>query len=291
MQCEPLVRTLAELTHEYGEPSPYLGVLVADGDHIGQALSRLGSADDHKAFSKTLADFASEARQIVQSHNGVLVYAGGDDVLAFMPIDRCLPCSRALHDKFSEVLATWSTRTGAELTLSVGLAIAHFMEPLEDLLGYGRAAERHAKRPRPEDHEQRDRDGLAVHLLKRGGEPITVRANWSVEPDKHIRQLAKWIVSRAVTGSVAYELHKLADVYESWPSTTVKDAIRHNALSVIRGKQSQALSRISEIEGFIKARVDGADSLRHLASELLIARQLAVAIGQMSASPVWEKSL
>lgn len=289
---QPLARALAELTRDFGEPNPYLGVLVADGDRVGQALSGLESADDHRAFSQALASFASEARQIVQGHNGVLVYAGGDDVLAFVPVDRCLPCSRALHDKFGDTLAQWSTKTKTQLTLSVGLAIAHFMEPLEDLLEYGRAAERHAKRPRSEDRAQLERDGLAVHVLKRGGGPVAVRANWSTQPEKQLQQLAEWIEFRAISGRVAYDLQKVADVYESWPAGTVKDAIQRDALSVMRGKQPRGASRMSELEGFIKARVVGADSLRGLANDLLVARQVAAALAQASSdAPVREDSL
>ena len=290
-ELDPLARAAAELTRDYGEPSPYLSVLVADGDRIGQALSSLKSVDDHRNFSQALASFASKARQIVQGHNGVLVYAGGDDVLAFVPVDRCLPCSRALHDRFSDTMAQWSTKTKTQMTLSVGLAIAHFMEPLEDLLEYGRVAERHAKRPRSEDGAQLERDGLAVHVLKRGGGPVAVRANWSTQPEKQLQQLAGWIESRAISGRVAYDLQKVADVYESWPAGTVKDAIQRDVLSVMRGKQPRGASRMSELEGFIKARVVEADSLRGLANDLLVARQVAAAQGQASSdSPVREGS-
>jgi len=104
---KPLVRALKELTHDFGEPSPYLGVLVADGDRIGQALSALQSPDEHRQFSQALAGFAGDARQIVNLHNGVLVYAGGDDVLAFVPVDRSIACSRALRDQFNQALAPW----------------------------------------------------------------------------------------------------------------------------------------------------------------------------------------
>lgn len=126
-------------------PSPYLGVLVADGDRMGRAISALKSPDEHRKFSQALARFAGAAGEIVRQHHGVLVYSGGDDVLAFVPIDCCLACARTLHDQFGEMLENWSKKIGAELTLSVGLAIAHFMEPLEDLLSYGREAEKHAK--------------------------------------------------------------------------------------------------------------------------------------------------
>jgi hypothetical protein len=51
------------------------------------------------------------------------------------------------------------------------------MEPLEDLLDYGRAAEMHAKQSRSEDGAQEDRNALAVHVIKRGGGPVAIRSN------------------------------------------------------------------------------------------------------------------
>jgi CRISPR-associated protein Cmr2 len=279
---EPLLRALAPLVRDFGEPSPYLAVLVADGDHIGQALSQLDSASDHRAFSQALADFAGQARQIIHEHNGILVYAGGDDVLAFVPVDHCLPCARALHDKFGNMLG---------LTLSVGVAVAHFMEPLEDLLDYGRAAERHAKRPRAEDRGQDKRNGLALHVLKRGGGPVTVRANWSAEPDQHLGDLANWIKERAVSGRVASDLRNIADVYDNWPADTVKDAIQRDTRLVMKKKQPPGASRMREVEDLIRKRVADADSLRRLGYELLVARQIAEAIRQANPpSPVEEVS-
>jgi CRISPR-associated protein Cmr2 len=129
------------------EPSPYLAILFADGDRMGQALSKLNSPDEHREFSRALAEFAAQAREIVRDNFGVLIYSGGDDVLALLPVDKCLECARELHDNFAGQLAEWARLTDSPLTLSVGIAIGHFMEPLEDLLEYGRDAESHAKTP------------------------------------------------------------------------------------------------------------------------------------------------
>ncbi len=271
----PLITALGNLTHDYGEPSPYLSVLAADGDHMGEALSKLQSPDEHRRFSRALARFAAEARESVNAHNGVLVYSGGDDVLAFVPIDRCLECARALHDRFGGALADWSSKTGA-LTLSVGLAIAHFMEPLEDLRGHARTAEQHAKHPRPEDSGQHDRNGLAVHFVKRGGGTLAVRANWAANPDKHLMRLVKLISAEAVSGGVAYDMRKIAAVYDgSWPEATIKDAIQRDALSVMQGKRPLGGSRMDEINALIQDRVIDADSLRSLANDFLVAKALA----------------
>lgn len=280
---KPLSHALGDLVSECGEPSPYLAALVADGDRMGKALSKLSSADDHRKFSQSLSGFATDAKIIIHHHQGILVYAGGDDVLAFTPVDQALPCARRLHDQFSTTMSEWATKSGTPLTLSVGIAIAHFMEPLEDLLNYGRVAEKHAKSPRPDDGDQSDRDGLAVHLLKRGGGPIAVRAHWNSELDKHLVKLAEWITDRAISGRVAYDLRKISELYASWPDNLVGDAIRRDTLSILKGKQPRGeQSRINEVKQFIRDRVNNAASLRRISEELLIARQIAVSLRQAS---------
>lgn len=276
----PLSDALRSLTRESGEPNPYLAVLVADGDRMGQALSQLSRADEHWQFSQQLSRFAGEARQIVHEHQGLLVYSGGDDVLAFVPVDRCLTGARALHEKFSELLQDWSVKTGTKLTLSVGLAIAHFMENLEDLLDYGRAAEKHAKNSRVEDGVQDARNGLAVHLLKRGGGPIAVRANWTDDPDRRLAELANHLNDGAIPSRVAVDLYQVARVYDGWPAESVAEAIRHDTLRVIAAKQPRGASAMSQIRKLVHAKVADAASLRRLADELLVARQIAVAVRQ-----------
>jgi CRISPR-associated protein Cmr2 len=265
-----------------GEPNPYLGVLVADGDRMGAAFSNLSSPNAHRDFSQALTGFAAKARDIVRKHYGVLVYSGGDDVLAFVPVDCGLACARELHERFARALEKWST-PASPLTLSVGLAIAHFMDPLEDLLRYGREAERHAKHPRPGDVGQTDRNGLAVHFVKRGSGPVVIRANWPTDsakdPSQHVQQLAKWIADQSVPGRVPYDLYTLANVYESWPVASVKDAIQRDVLSVMRGKQPRGKSKMQVIESQIRNRVEDAMSLRRLADELLVAKAIGAASG------------
>jgi CRISPR-associated protein Cmr2 len=262
-----------------GEPNPYLGVLIADGDKMGAALSNLTSPDAHREFSRALAGFAMQAREIVHTHSGVLVYSGGDDVLAFVPVDRCLACARDLHAAFGAALSAWSKKTGTELTLSVGLAIAHFMEPLEDLLGYGRAAEKHAKRPRPGDVEQTERNGFAVHVHKRGGGPVTVRMNWSIDSAQHLQRLVDWIGGQSVPGRVPYDLYTLAKVYDSWPPESAGEAIKFDALRVLQKKQPRSDSRMEDLQGLIEGAVADSKSLRRLADELLVARAIGAVSG------------
>ncbi|MBA4192333.1 MAG: type III-B CRISPR-associated protein Cas10/Cmr2 [Planctomycetaceae bacterium] len=268
-----------------GEPNPYLAVIVADGDNMGSTISKLLSPEEHRRFSSKLAQFAVEAGKIVNEHRGVLVYAGGDDVLAFAPVDKCLKCARALHEKFGTLLAELVEELNAKrppidhllsnMTLSVGVAIGHFMENLEDLREYGKAAEKHAKQP----DENGVKDALAVHLHKRGGGPIRVRARWTDNPDGRIQEDAHLLLTQAIPSRLPYNLSRMADVYDGWPPTSVAVAIRRDVLRLIAAKAGDRaqLNRVAET---VRARVNDAASLREFAAELLIARQIATACRQ-----------
>src|SRR5205085_3113569 len=128
-----LTKMVEHLERDFGVPEPYMAVLVADGDRMGKAITGMDSAGEHRGFSERLAEFARSAKDVVETeHHGALVYSGGDDVMALVPVDQCLACARRLHSEFEKV----APERGAEQpTLSVGIAIGHCMEPLEDLLG------------------------------------------------------------------------------------------------------------------------------------------------------------
>jgi CRISPR-associated protein Cmr2 len=188
----PLFRTL-------DEPYPYVACLVADGDRMGRAIDNLGSADAHRAFSKALAGFADAARRIVeQRHRGALVYAGGDDVLAFMSLPEALACAEALRSAFESAMATAcaSLATDKRPTLSVGLGIGHVMESMGDLLTLGRQAEREAKR---------DRNALAVLVDKRSGGTRTWRAQWNTNPVRALNEATTLLRDRIPSRKV-YEI-------------------------------------------------------------------------------------
>jgi CRISPR-associated protein Cmr2 len=184
------------ILEKVSEPYPYVACLVADGDHMGRAIDRLGSAAEHRTFSEALARFAGEARRVVeQDHLGALVYAGGDDVLAFLPLPEALSCADVLRKRFAGAMASACQSIAAEQrpTLSVGLGIGHVMESMGDLLALGRQAEREAKR---------DRNALAVLVDKRSGGTRCWRAPWSDDPvhllDDAIALLQNRLPSRKV---------------------------------------------------------------------------------------------
>lgn len=135
------------------EVEGYFAILHMDGDQMGTALSNIETLEQHQRFSRVLADFADNyASQIIAAQcrrddghegAGVLVYAGGDDVLALLPLSRALQCADALRKEF-EAISARSLPKG-KLTMSAGMAIVPQKLPFDIGLEMARGAEDTAK--------------------------------------------------------------------------------------------------------------------------------------------------
>ena len=137
-----------------GAPASFYALLLADGDRLGRLVGEAGGGD----VSRALATFTGEVRKVVCRHDGVTIYAGGDDVLAMLPVAEALPCAESLAKCYR---AAFKNRTGA--TLSAAVTFAHVRLPLAGVI-----AEAH----RLLDDVAKDgngRDSLAAAVLKPSG--------------------------------------------------------------------------------------------------------------------------
>jgi len=110
-------------------PSPYYAILLMDGDQLGQ---HMGDQDKQKPISAALNQFTQDAGDIVRQHNGFLVYAGGDDVLALLPLDHALAAAAALQARYKSAFAQHSPAVAS--TLSGAIEFVHIRTPLTRVL-------------------------------------------------------------------------------------------------------------------------------------------------------------
>ncbi len=104
----------------------------------------------HASISAALANFALHiAPNIIRQHHGTVIYAGGDDLLALLPVETALPCALALVRAYRN---DWVKVDGRELflmgvraTISGGLVIVHAKDDLRLALQDARAGEERAK--------------------------------------------------------------------------------------------------------------------------------------------------
>lgn len=160
------------------QPTAYYALMLGDGDRMGAALSAMSDAADHAHFSTTLeAEFASQCAAIVAHHGGSLVYSGGDDVLAYVPLHTMLDCALELQKRFTNAMQSACSRNGRSVlrgnatppTLSLGVAIAHHLTPLSEVRAMAVAAEKLAKKTR---------DSIAVTAAKRSGSSRSIVGPW-----------------------------------------------------------------------------------------------------------------
>jgi len=246
----------------------YYALLMMDGDHMGRILSgdektsmsyrasfhpqvqegfdkhaakqkliaaygaqkRPISPNRHLAISGALNDFSQTVvRHIVEEeHLGRVIYAGGDDVLAMLPVADLLSTMKRLRNAYSGTVpedenVDWGTlrkrqtlvckngfaylngqlmrMMGAPATASTGAVIAHHQAPLVAVMRELRAAEKRAK-------NDGDRDAFSITVIKRSGGALYLTEKWG-EPVALLGELRDFLAHedtsrRAVYNSLAW---------------------------------------------------------------------------------------
>lgn len=271
-------------------PSPYYALLLADGDRMGKAIDSLTTQGDHRRLSGLLTEFASSVPGIVHRHKGSLIYAGGDDVLAFVPLHTALVCARDLATDFNQRFdKRYPIEEDGKInypTLSAGIAVSHHLEPLQDALNLARQAEKTAK-------EVPGKNALAVIVDKRSGASRAVADTWA-NLGGRLQTFIGWHCSDQIPDKAGYGLRDLALRLEGSKIETKEDrdyldrAKRAEATRILHrkraghGRQEVADPVLDEFESMLKSAYTGNE--RHvvdqLANELIVAKIFAEAVAQ-----------
>jgi len=147
-----------------GRPSPYYAVLRMDGD-------KMGTFSKNKLLPVMLAMFANRVRKAVRKHHGELVFAGGDDLLALLPLEDALDAAIALRAEW----ARWVGRRIPGATISAGVVYVHYEVALRWALEEARRQlDGIAK-------EVNGRDSLAISVMSRRGPALGWATTWGTE--------------------------------------------------------------------------------------------------------------
>jgi CRISPR-associated protein Cmr2 len=185
---------------------PYYAILQADGDRMGAIIQAcLGASQNeqaHIALSFALSRFSNTVKDIVAQHAGVTVYSGGDDVLALLPVQTAIACATAVQHAFVAAIQPMLDTYNLELqpSVSVGLVIAHHMDPMSDVLQQVRRTEQTAKIKR---------SSLALTVSKRSGGNVTITGEWSSGIVARLNTLVESFRNGQLPHGYAYELRAM----------------------------------------------------------------------------------
>ena len=184
----------------------------------------------HQAISGALNDFSlTVVRHVVENeHLGRLIYAGGDDVFAMLPVADLLPAMQRLrhaysgHDPsheggrdprgltlqggFAILKGQLMRMMGTKATASCGAVIAHHQAPLSAVRRELHAAEQRAK-------NEGGRDAFSITIVKRSGGALRLTAKWG-EPVALLQALQAFLAHPDVSRRAAYHCLQWLDANE-----------------------------------------------------------------------------
>ncbi|HEM55789.1 MAG TPA: type III-B CRISPR-associated protein Cas10/Cmr2, partial [Thermodesulfobium narugense] len=177
-------------------------IAYSDREDIGKLQKILCSKHPtspsiHQAFSRRLSIFALDnVRKIVEEdHYGKLVYAGGDDVLALLPIEEALNCAYDLQKTFKEALSP-------EASMSAGIVIIHYKYPLYLALEEVNSAEKRAKK-------HYGKNAFCLRFFSRSGEQRECGGNWELV--EFMNELIYKLKIEEISSSFPYDYLKVVE--------------------------------------------------------------------------------
>jgi CRISPR-associated protein Cmr2 len=231
----------------------------------------------HASISEALGDFSIYGvSEIVSKHEGRLIYAGGDDVCAVMPVSTVLKAAReisgyynaefkhitkdgaaSINGKWEPVPGKLSVNLGKnedKISISAGILICHHKEGLSLMIARAHTLlEREAK-------ENAGRNACAIELRKRSGGSRHFIRKWNDDaPWEAFEQVGQWIKvknKQKVSTSLIYRLELFRDGVEAMiGEENYKDLLikfiakqlERSGIKVSKGKEADLAAGITEI--------------------------------------------
>jgi CRISPR-associated protein Cmr2 len=190
-----------EVKDQNADAPLYFAILHMDGDKMGKKLAKIRDIAQHQEFSEKLGVFAEETVPAIIGEfggkAGRLIYSGGDDVLAFLPLSCVLECANRISEAFKEI----KIQGVLQFTMSAGISITPSNLPLDTALEIARESEKKAKK-------QYGRDAIVISEAH-GSQQRFAGAKWG-----YINELMPLAIELFQKGDVSmnfpYELFSIA---------------------------------------------------------------------------------
>jgi len=217
----------------------------------------------HNLFSRKLSEFAlNTVRNFVETkHYGKLIYAGGDDVLAFLTVDEALNCAFELNKEFKTLLGN-----NQNASMSAGIVFVHHKYPLELALDEVREAEKKAK-------YKYGRNAVCIKYIAGGGQARHFGMKWDY------KTFFDYIISKyskdELSTKFAYDFMDIVNSVgytENGSNDNLKQILKNELLRIYRHKKSKENDK--KFEGNMLEQFDKM-SPQDFANMFIIARFVA----------------
>jgi len=213
--------TKKDFEKEFNKP-PYFAIIYSDGDNIGKILGgeegflrEEFSLKFHQEFSKKLSEYALEtAKEIENPQNqkvgfAKVIYAGGDDIFAFLHGSEVIRALRICSENYREKLKCLLKEGKA--TTSAGVVLGHVKVSLKYLHKKTKEAESRAKK-------LFGRNAFVIKVISRSGEESEFGARYFYTQNGErfntldlLEEAVKLYSQNKVSSKLPYTLRDIAD--------------------------------------------------------------------------------
>jgi CRISPR-associated protein Cmr2 len=244
-------KPFGEIKNIGNEDDAYIGVLLMDGDGMGAWFHQKQSQDDYRHSSRVLSQYAQDVNGVITKNNGKLIYAGGDDTLAILPIKNLFSTALTLRKLFRR-------RLGKSVTASAGIVIGHKKAPLDELIADVREQERVAK---SFSYKNGEKNAVAIRARTHSGNVVETTMPWLIKKDVNsvalLLELVELLSVKAVSKTFIYHL---SDTFKAMLDLKMKQvdkelfftefkrlAKRSLAESVSKQKEAELIGHIKDL--------------------------------------------
>ncbi len=286
---ERVRRLLLEVQGEVGSPKSYYTMLKMDGDNMGKVISGKRGMKEvsaylevtssvegfrkpvtppvHQAVTRSLSKFAVEkVRTIVTSGRGEVILAGGDDVLALLPTNRAIGVAFKLQEEFRRDWEGFDYLQGKTRSMSGGLLVVHYKEPLYHAYNLVSELEHLAK--------ESGRNALAIGYLTHSGSYYRIVLNWDALGSETLEKLLSLLGEGEKKLSTKFIYEVMMDIAR-WPDDpgAIMELFRfelgrHSTMG--RDEREEVLRMFSEIAMHVRPLGVPEDVLEKLAEAIVI---------------------
>jgi CRISPR-associated protein Cmr2 len=209
------IKTIEDISDKLG--FSYYAVITADGDKMGAKIQKEATENPQniKELSSKLYDFFTKDDDIYTITNkqfgGELIYAGGDDILAFVPVKNgdktFLDYIKVLDDRFKKFV-------GNDVSLSFGVNIAYYKFPLRNAINSAFDLLREAK------SDEKSKNRLSIKITKHSGQWFG--STLALQEDRYAKYkiLVDGVLNEKIT--LPHSLHHSLKRYEEAMLATLK---------------------------------------------------------------------
>ncbi len=230
--------------------STYYALIRFDGDQFGDWFSGILKKDDfslkayHLKLSQFLIQFADKMKVEIIAPKGRVIYAGGEDFMAMINLHYLQDSINLIRSQFKEMVSDKMQAyisSPKELTLSMGICIAHYLEPLQLVLDKTANMEKKAKNS--------GRNSFAIRISKHSGSQIETCLPWHTQyiADLFLKiyKVLSQIKNRSTSPAFLLKIYNYCDELD----------FQNSAKEVISSKMKLFINNAIELKGKEKEKV------------------------------------